>query len=207
MQNPPPPMEDNKEKEIDGTTTNIDTTTNKEVDTTNKEISKDNLHNKSNNISIDAFDDDNSLPRATVDKLILSHLKSKSSVAKDARELIRVFCKKFLMIIASSASKKCDLDRKKTISVEHVIHALSEYGLESIIPSVKSTVSNYQEYTKHKPSKQNKFKESGLTLEQLHEEQLRLFQAAKNQAHKEMESIDEIEIEIDGIQEESEVGK
>ncbi|ORD93863.1 NC2B [Enterospora canceri] len=147
------------------------------------------------------IEDDCSLPKATVDKLIHSTLASKTLMAKDAREVLRSFSKKILIILAGEANRKCEEEKKKTITIDHLIHSLRKYELERYVDEVEKSTKCYLEYTKHKPSKQNKFKESGLTMEQLHAEQQMLFAQAKKVPTTDGASVDELEIQIDDVQE------
>ena len=59
------------------------------------------------------IEDEYTLPRATVDKLIHTILNKKAIISKDGKEIIRIFAKKFLLIIAGEANKKCENDKKK----------------------------------------------------------------------------------------------
>lgn len=79
---------------------------------------------------------------------------------------------------------------------------MEECDLQDYLEPVKAAIGNYNVYVKHKPSKQNKFKESGLTMEQLHEEQLKLFAAAKIQK-AEVATTDDMDIVLDDVQEET----
>ncbi|OQS55080.1 DR1 [Ecytonucleospora hepatopenaei] len=143
-------------------------------------------------------EEDSSLPRATVDKIIQG--VNKNYMAKDARECLRMFSKQFLLLLASNANKHCIEEKKKTISIDHVYKAIELFKMNNFYDSVNTAVENYNIYTKHKPSKQDKFKKSGLTMEQLHEEQQKLFAAAKQQ-QSEVSNIDDMEIIIDDVQE------
>lgn len=143
------------------------------------------------------IEDEYTLPRATVDKLIHTILNKKAIISKDGKEIIRTFAKKFLLIIAGEANKKCENDKKKTILTDHVLWALEKYNLNHYINTINTTIENYIEYTKYKPSKQNKFKESGLTMEQLHKEQLKLFEQAKIKTNNNITNLDDINIKLD----------
>ena len=145
-----------------------------------------------------ATEDEFSLPRATVDKIISKI--NQTTVSKEARDCIRIFGKKFLKCLAGYANKICEEEKKKTINSSHVIKSLEFYGLTEFKEEVNKAMNNYSEYTKHKPSKQNKFKESGLTMEQLEEEQKKLFAVAKQQKI-EPNKVEDVDIILDDVQE------
>nr|XP_047138073.1 protein Dr1 isoform X2 [Hydra vulgaris] len=68
-------------------------------------------------------EDDLSLPRAAVNKMI-KEMVPFIRVSNDARELVLNCCTEFIHLIASEANEICNKQTKKTISPEHVIAAL-----------------------------------------------------------------------------------
>lgn len=131
----------------------------------------------------DKTDDETSLPRATVDKLIQELLPATFTITKEARSALREMCHVFLNTIALEASKICEVENKKTINNNHVFKAFEKHGFSLYVEACKTAAIDYDDYAKHKPSKQNKFKESGKTLEELHEDQMRLFSQAKQEVN------------------------
>lgn len=130
----------------------------------------------------DKLDVDSSLPKATVDKLIQDLTPKPYVISKDTRNIMRDAAHTFLNFIALEASRMCDLEKKKTISTFHVFKSLEKYGFESFVEECDMAAKNYEDYSKHKPSKQNKFKDSGKSMEELEEMQRSLFrQAAEKQ--------------------------
>lgn len=70
-------------------------------------------------------DDDVSLPKATIGKVIKEHLNPDNiRCANDTRDMIVDCCVEFVQMIATEANDMCTKDKKKTISAEHVIEAL-----------------------------------------------------------------------------------
>ncbi|KAL6121530.1 hypothetical protein NUSPORA_01534 [Nucleospora cyclopteri] len=147
-------------------------------------------------MSKEKMDEEFSLPRATIDKLIQETLKSEASMAKDAREIVREAGNIFLLAISAEANKICELEKKKTISADHIIKALEKFAFGNYIADIKKALNNYEDYSKLKPSKQNKFKDSGLTMEQLHEEQKKLFEQAKAKIEQEYNLDPELDLDI-----------
>lgn len=126
----------------------------------------------------DKLDEDSSLPRATVDKLIQDLTPRPYVVSKDTRNVMREAAHAFLNFIALEANRMCDVEKKKTISIFHVFRSLEKYGFESFVEECDTAARNYEDYSKHKPSKQNKFKDSGKSMEELEELQRNLFKEA-----------------------------
>lgn len=130
----------------------------------------------------DKLDEDSSLPRATVDKLIQDLTPKPFVVSKDTRNMMREAAHAFLNFIALEASRMCDVEKKKTISTLHIFRSLEKYGFDGFVEECDMAARNYDDYSKHKPSKQNKFKDSGKSMKELEAEQRNLFkQAAERQ--------------------------
>lgn len=74
---------------------------------------------------------DIALPKATVNKFaneIASGLDVR--LTADTRELIVSCCTEFVQLLSSEANDICERDRKKTITPEHVLRALTALGME-----------------------------------------------------------------------------
>ena len=98
-------------------------------------------------------------------------------------------------MISLKATTICEKEKKKTIAFEHLIKALEEKGFAEYVKTCKEAQFNYENYVKSKPSKINKFKTSGLSLEELHNQQLELFKNAKQEFDKTMNGNEETEIQ------------
>ncbi|KNZ74421.1 Negative cofactor 2 complex subunit beta [Termitomyces sp. J132] len=103
-----------------------------------------------------ATDDDLSLPKATVAKMISELLPSDVICAKETRDLVIECCVEFIHLISSEANEICEQESKKTIAPEHIISAL-----------------------KDREKKVSKFEQSGLTEEELLAKQEELFAASR----------------------------
>lgn len=131
------------------------------------------------------LDDESSLPKATVDKLIQDLTPPGYSVARDVRTFLRNAAHTFLKIIALEANRLCDAEKKKTISAGHILKSIENQGFGDFIKECDLAAKNYDEYSRHKPSKQNKLKESGKSIEELGALQQQLFQQALDQQMRE----------------------
>ncbi|KAJ2785265.1 negative cofactor 2 transcription regulator complex subunit ncb2 [Coemansia interrupta] len=125
-------------------------------------------------------DDDLSLPRATVYKLIAEMLPDDVTCAKDTRDLLLDCCNEFIHLIASESNEICEKEAKKTIAAEHVLTALRELGFEKYVAEVKEAYSEHrQQQTKDRGRKTNKLKQLGMSEEELLREQELLFAQAR----------------------------
>ena len=71
------------------------------------------------NNSAEKDDEDLSVPRAALNKMIKELLPS-VRVANEARELVLNCCTEFIHFVATEANEICNKQQKKTISHEHV---------------------------------------------------------------------------------------
>ncbi|KAF9105347.1 negative cofactor 2 transcription regulator complex subunit ncb2 [Mortierella sp. AM989] len=126
-------------------------------------------------------DDDLSLPKATVQKLINEMMPDDIACAKDTRDLLIECCVEFIHLLASEANEICEKETKKTIAAEHVITALKALGFDGYLPEVEVVLHDHktQQKVKDKDKKSGRLENSGKTEEELLEEQTRLFAEAK----------------------------
>ncbi|ESX03007.1 hypothetical protein KL921_003516 [Ogataea angusta] len=121
-----------------------------------------------------------SLPKATVQKIISEVLPSEFSFTKDAREALIECCIEFLMILSTESNDIADKELKKTISTDHVLKAVTELGFVDYIPVLEKCLSEFKESNKFKERKNSKFQNSGLSEEELLRQQEELFRASRN---------------------------
>ncbi|KAK6090848.1 hypothetical protein P3W45_000093 [Vairimorpha bombi] len=136
-------------------------------------------------------DEENTLPKSTVDRFINSCLPKQITVTKDAKEMFTNCVMEFLKMISLESTALCEKEKKKTISYEHLIKGLENKGFVDFLESCRDAQSEYENYVKAKPSKINKFKNSGLSLEELHNQQLELFKNAKQEFEKTLNGTEE----------------
>jgi len=120
-------------------------------------------------------DDDLSLPKATVQKMIADLLPPDVAVAKETRDLIIECCVEFIHLIASDANEICEHESKKTIAPEHIISSLKRLGFESYISEVEEVLKDHKQQQKDREKKTSKFEQSGMTEEELAAAQEALF--------------------------------
>lgn len=120
-------------------------------------------------------DEDLSLPKATVQKMISELLPSDVSVAKETRDLVIECCVEFIHLIASDANEICESESKKTIAPEHIINSLKRLGFDEYVPEVQEVLKDHKQQQKDREKKTSKFEQSGLTEEELAAQQEALF--------------------------------
>ncbi|KAI0316715.1 histone-fold-containing protein [Amylostereum chailletii] len=120
-------------------------------------------------------DDDLSLPKATVAKMISELLPPDVTCAKETRDLIIECCVEFIHLISSEANEICEQESKKTIAPEHIIGALQRLGFDSFTEEVEDVLKDHKQQLKDREKKVSKLEQSGLTEEELLERQQQLF--------------------------------
>ncbi|KAI0637861.1 histone-fold-containing protein [Trametes polyzona] len=120
-------------------------------------------------------DEDLSLPKATVTKMIAELLPNEVTCAKDTRDLIIECCVEFIHLISSEANEICEQESKKTIAPEHIISALKRLGFESFTEEVESVLKDHKQQQKDRERKVNKMVECGLSEAELLAQQEALF--------------------------------
>lgn len=122
-------------------------------------------------------DDDLTLPRSTIDKIVIYH---KLSVPRSIRHHLTRFADQFILETSLRANILCENEKRKTISHEHIMKALKDmgYDFESELLQVYDENINI---SKMRPSKINKLKNSQFTLEELKMQQDKLFENARKE--------------------------
>ncbi|KAL2136407.1 hypothetical protein VTI74DRAFT_3841 [Chaetomium olivicolor] len=124
--------------------------------------------------------DDLSLPKATVQKIVGEILAGSSGIAfsKEARDVLIECCVEFITLISSEANEISEKEAKKTIACDHIIKALDQLGFPDYVPAVLDAAAEHKEVQKGREKKANKLEQSGLTLEELERLQQEQFAAA-----------------------------
>jgi len=124
-------------------------------------------------------DEDLSLPKATVAKMIAELLPNDVVCAKETRDLVIECCVEFIHLISSEANEICEQENKKTIAPEHIITALTRLGFTTFAPDVENVLKDHKQQQKDREKKVSKFEQSGLTEEELLAKQEELFAASR----------------------------
>lgn len=126
-------------------------------------------------------EDELSLPKATVYKLITEMLPTGIVCPRDTRDLLIGCCVEFIHLLSSEANEVCERAARKTISPEHVLEALNKLGFGSYVEEVRDAYEEAQTAAKEKERQRgsSKLEKSGLTEEELLKQQEELFQQAR----------------------------
>lgn len=159
-------------------------------------------------------EDELSLPKATVYKLITEMLPAGIACPRDTRDLLIGCCVEFIHLLSSEANEVCERAARKTISPEHVLEALNKLGFGSYVEEVREAYEEAQTAAKEKERQRgsSKLEKSGLTEEELLKQQEELFQQARlkylqqqqqqgqppSQESRKEEKEDDLELEEDG---------
>lgn len=130
--------------------------------------------------------DDLSLPKATVQKIINEVLASKAadenaqsmSFAKETRDLLIECCVEFITMISTEANEIAEKDAKKTIACEHITKALEELGFGEYVQEIMAVADSFKNNQVSREKKGNKMEQSGMSPEELARMQEELFRSA-----------------------------
>ncbi|AOW05492.1 histone-fold-containing protein [Yarrowia lipolytica] len=124
--------------------------------------------------------DDLSLPKATVQKIVSEIIPSDLAFAKDTRDVLIECCIEFIMMLSTESNEIAEKESKKTIAPEHVIKALQELGFIDYIEPIKDLIVEHKEALKSREKKVGKLEQSGMTEEELLRKQEEMFAAARS---------------------------
>ncbi|KAI8339224.1 histone-fold-containing protein [Chlamydoabsidia padenii] len=120
-------------------------------------------------------DDDLSLPKATVQKLINEMMPDDVVCAKDTRDLLIECCVEFIHLIASESNEICEKETKKTIAGEHVLSSLQALGFEDYVEEVDEVYKEHKKQQKDREKKSARLEHTGISEEELLRQQELLF--------------------------------
>ncbi|KAG0746158.1 hypothetical protein G6F16_005897 [Rhizopus arrhizus] len=122
-----------------------------------------------------SMDDELSLPKATVQKLINEMMPEDIVCAKDTRDLLIDCCVEFIHLIASEANEICEKETKKTIAGEHIVAALQALGFEEYVEEVEDVFKEHKKQQKDRDKKSTRLENTGISEEELLRQQELLF--------------------------------
>ncbi|KAE8211365.1 hypothetical protein CF319_g8667 [Tilletia indica] len=124
-------------------------------------------------------EDDLSLPKATVFKIISESLPEDITCSKETRDILLDCCLEFINLISSESNDICERGAKKTIAPEHVVQALNDLGFKVFIKDVQDVLQDHKKLVKDREKKSTRMESSGMTQEELIRRQEELFAASK----------------------------
>ena len=87
--------------------------------------------------------------------------------------------------MATTSSERCELASKKTIAPDHVLEALEILGFPEMVPECRSVLQECRVNAMKRRKGSNRLEDSGLSVEELHQQQQRLIDEAKQQQYLE----------------------
>lgn len=107
-------------------------------------------------ISMMRHDSEISLPRATVNQLIMEKLPVDARISTNSKDTIIRLCMSFLNALAAKANNVCGAKNKKTVCPDHVIDAMVEMHLDHYLAKManpKFTTKQSNKFLAHNSKK------------------------------------------------------
>lgn len=133
-----------------------------------------------------AEDNDVSLPKASLTKLIKESMPPDIRVAGDTMDLLMNCCVEFVQLVSSQANEVSTEEKKNTITPEHVLKALEVLGFEGFLTEVTATYDQWKQDNKAQRSHNNLKKpkdECGMSEEEMIALQQRMFAEARARSY------------------------
>jgi nuclear transcription Y subunit beta len=102
------------------------------------------MSNRNNNTN----EYDRFLPVANIGRIIKNNLPKEVKLSKEAKETFQECVSEFISFITSEASDKCNLEKRKTINGDDILHALTSLGFEHYTSTLKVYLDKYRESQK-----------------------------------------------------------
>ncbi|GAX73035.1 hypothetical protein CEUSTIGMA_g487.t1 [Chlamydomonas eustigma] len=107
------------------------------------------------------MDDEVSLPKATLQKLVKDFMPEDMRVAGDTVEMLVNCCTEFVQLLSSEANEVATREKKNTIQPEHVMTALKELGFTSFEAEVALAWEQHKEEAKTASSHKAALRKTG----------------------------------------------
>ncbi|KAJ3483319.1 hypothetical protein NLG97_g7335 [Lecanicillium saksenae] len=135
--------------------------------------------------------DDLSLPKATVQKIVTEILPPSAGVAfaRESRDLLIECCVEFITLISSEANEISEKEAKKTIACDHITKALEQLGFSDYVPAVMEAAAEHKEVQKGREKKADKFANSGRRRRDKHQQRPRVPRWARSKMGQEESSM------------------
>ncbi|GIL90617.1 hypothetical protein Vretimale_15715 [Volvox reticuliferus] len=123
-----------------------------------------------------ADDNDVSLPRTTLQKMIKDLVPPDMRVANDTVDLVIACCTEFIQLISSESNEVATRESRSIIHPDHVVRALTELGFQSFVGEVTAAWDTFKEETKTAHSRKADLRKTGAEHAGLSEEEQILLQ-------------------------------
>lgn len=128
-----------------------------------------------------AEEEELTIPRASIYKLIKEILPSNTRVANECRDLIVNCCTEFIHHIASEANNICNEQQKKTINADHVLQALERLGFADYKDDAEAVLKDCKAVAAKRRRQSNRLENLGIPEEELYRRQQELFAKAREE--------------------------
>ncbi|KAK3913399.1 Protein Dr1 [Frankliniella fusca] len=128
-----------------------------------------------------AEEEELTIPRASIYKLIKEILPSNTRVANECRDLIVNCCTEFIHHIASEANNICNKHQKKTINADHVLEALGILGFADYQDDAEAVLRDCKAVAAKRRRQSNRLENLGIPEEELYRRQQELFAKAREE--------------------------
>lgn len=91
---------------------------------------------------------DRFLPIANVGRVMKNALPSSGRVGKDSKECMQECVSEFISFITSEANDRCIQEKRKTITGDDILYAMTTLGFDAYIEPLKLYLQKYREYIK-----------------------------------------------------------
>merc|ERR1719272_681727 len=91
---------------------------------------------------------DKYLPIANISRIMKKSLPPNAKIAKDAKETVQECVSEFISFITSEASDKVQQEKRKTITGDDVLWAMSTLGFDKYVEPLKLYLQKYRDSVK-----------------------------------------------------------
>lgn len=146
--------------------------------------------------SSSAEDDELTLPRASINKMI-KELVPSIRIANEARELVLNCCTEFIHLLSSEANEICNQMHKKTINAEHVLVALERLGFGDYQAEAEAVLKDCKAVAAKRRRQSTRLENLGIPEEELWRQQQELFaKARQEQAYAEQQQWEQLQAAV-----------
>lgn len=103
---------------------------------------------------------DRYLPVANINRIMKRSLPPNAKIAKDAKETVQECVSEFISFITSEASDKVLAEKRKTITGDDVLWAMSTLGFDKYVEPLKVYLTRYRESVKGEKNEKEDGKKS-----------------------------------------------
>ncbi|KAF7280385.1 negative cofactor 2beta [Rhynchophorus ferrugineus] len=136
--------------------------------------------NRSSDLAGNTEDDELTLPRASINKMI-KELVPSVRIANEARELVLNCCTEFIHLLSSEANEICNHLNKKTINAEHVLLALDKLGFSDYHAEAEAVLKDCKAVAAKRRRQSTRLENLGIPEEELLRQQQELFAKARQE--------------------------